>query len=275
MTANDLINSIQQKESFLCVGLDSDVKKIPSHLPSTPEGVLNFNQHIIEATLPFAVAYKPNLAFYEAMGAPGWEVLKETVDLIPDTHFKIADAKRGDIGNTAHQYAKAFFEDLNFDAVTLNPYMGMDTISPFLEYSGKWVIILGLTSNNGSQDFQLIKTADGKYFFEQVLETASKWGSPEKVMFVVGATHPTHLKKVRQIIPDHFLLVPGIGAQGGDLSEVFKYGSNRNIGLLVNASRSILYASNQENYKIAAADHAAALRNQMSKLIQNENPGIS
>jgi orotidine-5'-phosphate decarboxylase len=272
MTANELFQSIQHQKSFLCVGLDSDVKKIPNYLPRNPDGILSFNQKIIEATLPFAVAYKPNLAFYEALGAPGWEVLKETVDLIPNTHFKIADAKRGDIGNTADQYAKAFFEDLNFDAITLNPYMGMDSISPFLEYPEKWVIILGLTSNPGSQDFQLTKTADGKYFFEQVLETASKWGSPEKVMFVVGATHPTYFKKVRKIVPDHFLLVPGIGAQGGDLSEVYKYGVNHKVGLLVNSSRSILYASHEENFNISAADQAAALRNQMSKLLNDENP---
>lgn len=272
MTANELFQSIQHKKSFLCVGLDSDINKIPGFLPRNPNGILRFNQEIIEATLPFAVAYKPNLAFYEALGAPGWEVLKETIDLIPNTHFKIADAKRGDIGNTADQYAKAFFEDLNFDAITLSPYMGMDSISPFLEYPEKWVIILGLTSNLGSQDFQLTKTGDGKYFFEQVLETASKWGSPEKVMFVVGATHPTYFNKVRKIVPDHFLLVPGIGAQGGDLSEVFKYGANREVGLLVNASRSILYASNKENFKIAAANHAAELRNEMSKLLDNENP---
>ena len=270
MTANDLFQSIQRKKSFLCVGLDSDVNKIPNFLPNTPIGVLNFNQKIIEATLPFAVAYKPNLAFYEAMGAPGWEVLKETINLIPATHFKIADAKRGDIGNTADQYAKAFFEDLNFDAITLSPYMGMDSIRPFLEYAEKWVIILGLTSNSGSQDFQLTKTAEGKYFFEQVLETASKWGSTDNVMFVIGATHPDYFKKVRQIVPDHFLLVPGIGAQGGDLSEVYKYGANKEVGLLVNASRSILYASNKENFNVAAANHAQELRNQMAQLLDYE-----
>jgi len=253
------------------VGLDSDIHKLPACIPKTPEGLLIFNQKIIEATLPFTIAYKPNLAFYEAMGAPGWEVLKETIGLIPNTHFKIADAKRGDIGNTADQYARAFFEDLNFDAITLSPYMGIDSVSPFLEYPNKWVIILGLTSNSGSKDFQLTKTSNGKYFFEQVLETASRWGNPDKVMFVIGATHPTYFEKVRKIIPEHFLLVPGIGAQGGDLSEVFKYGANRKVGLLINASRSILYASNNENFAIEAGKQAAELRDQMSKLLDDEN----
>lgn len=271
MTSHDLFQSIQLKKSFLCVGLDSDIHKLPACIPKTPEGLLIFNQKIIEATLPFAIAYKPNLAFYEAMGAPGWEVLKETIGLIPNTHFKIADAKRGDIGNTADQYARAFFEDLNFDAITLSPYMGIDSVSPFLEYPNKWVIILGLTSNSGSKDFQLTKTSNGKYFFEQVLETASRWGNPDKVMFVIGATHPTYFEKVRKIIPEHFLLVPGIGAQGGDLSEVFKYGANRKVGLLINASRSILYASNNENFAIEAGKQAAELRDQMSKLLDDEN----
>ena len=270
MTQNDLFQSIQYKKSFLCVGLDSDINKIPAYMPKTPESVLNFNQKIIEATLPSAIGYKPNLAFYEAMGAAGWEVLKETIEWIPNTHFKIADAKRGDIGNTADQYAKAFFEDLNFDAITLSPYMGIDSISPFLEYSNKWVIILGLTSNTGSQDFQLTKTSDGKYFFEQVLEKASRWGNPDKVMFVIGATHPTYFEKVRKIVPEHFLLVPGIGTQGGDLSEVFKYGANQKVGLLINASRSILYASNNENFAMEAGKQAAELQNQMSKLLDDE-----
>ena len=247
MTRQQLINYIKQKKSYLCVGLDTTIEKIPVHLRSHSDAVFQFNKQIIDATLDLCVAFKINTAFYEAMGAKGWQALEQTVSYIPSTHFKIADAKRGDIGNTSSQYAKAFFEVLNFDAITVAPYMGFDSIMPFLEYENKWTIILGLTSNRGSEDFQLQKTGDG-YLYETVIKKVSEWGTKENLMFVAGATNATGLSSIRKIVPDHFLLIPGVGFQGGSLGEVSKYGLNNDCGLLVNASRAIIYAGENENF---------------------------
>jgi orotidine-5'-phosphate decarboxylase len=267
MTRNELILQIKEKKTFLCVGLDSEIGKLPSSLEKTSQGILSFNQKIIQATAPHCIAYKPNLAFYEALGYEGLHVLKQTMDSIPASHFKIADAKRGDIGNTSTLYAKAFFEQLNFDAITVNPYMGIDSVKPFLEYPDKWVILLGLTSNIGSSDFQLTKNKAGKYLFEQVIETSSKWGTSDQMMFVIGATHPEFFKSIRKIIPDHFLLVPGIGAQGGQLETVFEAGANQDIGLIINSSRAIIYASQSIDYAEKAAEAAAVLSHEMKHLI--------
>jgi orotidine-5'-phosphate decarboxylase len=247
MTRQELINHIKQKKSYLCVGLDTSIEKIPIHLRSNAGAIFEFNKEIIDATLDLCVAYKINTAFYEAMGVKGWQALEQTVSYIPSTHFKIADAKRGDIGNTSFQYAKAFFEALNFDAITVVPYMGFDSIMPFLEYENKWTIVLGLTSNEGSKDFQQQKTGDD-YLYETVIKKVSEWGTKENLMFVVGATKATDLLSIRKIIPDNFLLIPGIGFQGGRLSEVSKYGLNNDCGLLVNASRAIIYAGKDENF---------------------------
>ena len=216
MNRRQLIDQIKEKRSYLCVGLDTDFNKIPKHLQSGPDAVFQFNKAIIDATKDHCVAYKINTAFYEAFGFKGWEAMEKTVNYIPSTHFKIADAKRGDIGNTSSQYAKAFFETLQFDAVTVAPYMGEDSIRPFLEYKNKWAIVLGLTSNAGAKDFELQKTGE-EYLYEKVLRTVARWGTPDNLMFVAGATQVTELKNIRKILPDHFLLVPGIGAQGGSL----------------------------------------------------------
>src|SRR5947207_401345 len=240
MTRQQLVEQIFQKQSYLCVGLDSDIEKIPKHLLSHPDPVFEFNKQIIDATKDLCVAYKINTAFYEAMGVKGWETLEKTANYIPKEHFKIADAKRGDIGNTSSQYAKTFFEVLPFDAVTVAPYMGEDSVRPFLEYADKWTIVLGLTSNAGSNDFQQLTFANNnteKKLYERVFTTVSSWGTPSNLMFVVGATRASDLAHIRTIIPDHFLLVPGVGAQGGSLEEVSKYGFNKDCGLLVNASR--------------------------------------
>ncbi len=251
MTRQQLIGNIREKQSYLCVGLDTTFDKIPQHLKSDSDAIFQFNKQIIDATKDLCVAYKINTAFYEANGVEGWKAMEQTVNYIPPTHFKIADAKRGDIGNTSSQYAKAFFEILNFDAITVAPYMGADSIQPFLEYEHKWAIVLGLTSNKGSEDFEQLKTGEN-YLYEEVIRKVSKWGSKENLMFVVGATKASDLSSIRKIIPDNFLLIPGVGFQGGSLEEVSKHGLNKDCGLLVNASRAIIYAGKGEDF----ADHA-------------------
>jgi orotidine-5'-phosphate decarboxylase len=260
MTRQQLIEQINQKQSYLCVGLDTDLTKIPRHLQSHPDAMFEFNKAIIDATLPHCVSYKINTAFYEAMGVKGWEVMERTVNYIPDTHFKIADAKRGDIGNTSSQYARAFFEAMNFDAVTVAPYMGEDSVRPFLEYEGKWAIVLGLTSNKGASDFELKQLISengeehlrAEFLYERVLRTVAKWGTPDNLMFVVGATQAEEFVNIRSIIPDHFLLVPGVGAQGGSLKDISEKAMNGDCGLLVNASRAVIYASGKEDFATEA-----------------------
>ncbi|MCD6090538.1 MAG: orotidine-5'-phosphate decarboxylase [Bacteroidales bacterium] len=271
MTKQELIDQIRKKRSFLCIGLDTDIEKIPKHLLSEEDPVFAFNKQIIDATQDLAVAYKPNTAFYESRGAEGWESLKKTIRYLNNLEnpvFTIADAKRGDIGNTSTQYAKAFFETLNFDSVTVAPYMGRDSVSPFLQFEGKWAIVLALTSNQGAFDFQFIKNDENQEkLFETVLETTKSWGSEENMMFVIGATKAEMLAQVRKHIPNHFLLVPGVGAQGGSLEEVAKYGMNSDIGLLVNSSRGIIFASNGLNFAEKAREEALKLQIQMAKLI--------
>ena len=269
MTRQELIEQIKTKKSFLCVGLDTDLNMIPKYLQSHPDAVFEFNKQIIDATRDLCVAYKINTAFYEAMGLKGWEAMEKTVNYIPPTHFKIADAKRGDIGNTSTQYAKAFFEVLKFDAITVAPYMGEDSVRPFLEYDDKWTIVLGLTSNGGSKDFEQLKLHSpnheaAEYLYERVLKKTSAWGTPANLMFVVGATKAADLADIRKIIPDHFLLVPGVGFQGGSLSEVATYGLNKDCGLLVNASRAIIYAGEDENFATEAAAIASQYQQEMS-----------
>lgn len=262
MTRQQLINNIKEKKSYLCVGLDTSIDKIPKHLLTHPDPILEFNKQIIDVTKDLCVGYKINTAFYEANGVKGWDTMGQTVNYIPSTHFKIADAKRGDIGNTSSQYAKAFFETLNFDAITVAPYMGSDSIRPFLEYENKWTIVLGLTSNNGSEDFQQLKTGDN-YLYETVLKKVCDWGTKENLMFVVGATKATELESIRKIIPDNFLLIPGVGFQGGSLAEVSKYGMNKDCGLLVNASRVIIYAGDDENFAEEARIIASQYQTEM------------
>lgn len=260
MTREQLVQHIQQKQSYLCVGLDTDITKIPAHLQSHPNAIVAFNKAIIDATKDFCVSYKINTAFYEAMGVKGWQAMEETVNYIPSTHFKIADAKRGDIGNTSSQYAKAFFEAMPFDAVTVAPYMGEDSVRPFLEYEGKWAIVLGLTSNKGARDFELkqLLSTNGEqhlraeYLYERVLRTVSQWGNPSNLMFVVGATQAEEFVNIREIIPHHFLLVPGVGAQGGSLKDISEKAMNDSCGLLVNASRAVIYASEKEDFAAEA-----------------------
>jgi orotidine-5'-phosphate decarboxylase len=267
MNRIQLVKQIQQKGNYLCVGLDTDIEQIPAHLKSTRNAVFEFNKAIIDATKDLCVAYKINTAFYEAQGIKGWEALEQTVHYIPSTHFKIADAKRGDIGNTSHQYAKTFFEVYPFDAVTVAPYMGEDSVRPFLEYEDKWTIVLGLTSNKGSNDFQQLtinsNVESSSALYEQVLRQVSSWGTPNNLMFVVGATKAEQLKHIRTIIPDHFLLVPGVGFQGGSLEEVSKFGMNEDCGLLVNASRAVIYASENEDFAVEAAAIAAQYATEM------------
>jgi orotidine-5'-phosphate decarboxylase len=263
MTRKQLIDEIRRKKSYLCVGLDTDLTKIPKHLLGLPDPVFEFNRQIIDATRAYCVSYKINTAFYEANGLKGWTSMERTVDYISSSHFKIADAKRGDIGNTSSQYAKAFFETLNFDAVTVAPYMGEDSIRPFLEYHDKWTILLGLTSNSGAKDFEMLNTDDGP-LYEQVLLKASTWGSPENLMFVIGATQAASFKSIRLLTPSHFYLVPGVGAQGGDLAAISKAALTPDAGILVNVSRSIIYASNGEDFVQAAASAALGLQREMS-----------
>lgn len=254
MNYQRLVEIIRERKSYLCVGLDTDPAKIPAGV-----SMLEFNKAIIDATRPYCVAYKPNIAFYECLGAEGWEILDETVKYIGNDHFTIADAKRGDIGNTSTYYAKTFFETYGFDSVTVAPYMGKDSVQPFLAFENKWAIVLALTSNPGAMDFQLFQQGDKK-LFEEVLEKVSTWGTHENTMYVVGATRADMLADIRKIVPNHFLLVPGVGAQGGSLEEVAKYGMNENVGLLVNASRSILYASNGSDFASAAEKEAKSIQ---------------
>ena len=256
MNRASLIKEIKQKKSFLCVGLDPDITRIPVSSGSTADRIIEFNKQIIDATKDHCVAYKPNTAFYEMYGSKGWDALEQTIDYIPDSHFVIADAKRGDIGNTSKKYAAAFFDHLKADAVTVAPYMGVDSISPFLEHKDKWVVLLALTSNKGSNDFQQLVTTDNQKVYNSVILKSKEWGTPDNLMYVVGATHPKEFEQIRALIPDHFLLVPGIGAQGGNLQEVCKYGMNDDIGLLINVSRGILYAGDDENYAEAAQKEA-------------------
>jgi orotidine-5'-phosphate decarboxylase len=268
MNRTELINQIKQKESFLCVGLDSDVTKLPSHLSSEKDPVFTFNKAIIDATYKYAVAYKPNLAFYESNGTEGWESLQKTLEYIPRECFSIADAKRGDIGNTAALYAKAFFEKMNFDSVTVAPYMGEDSVKPFLQFENKWVILLALTSNIGAHDFQTgTFKNENEMLFERVLRISSHWGTPENMMYVIGATQSNYITKVRVLVPDHFLLVPGVGAQGGSLAEISKSGLNKDCGLLVNSSRQVIFASNQTDFAKKAGLEAMKIKEEMSALL--------
>ena len=270
MNKQQLIDNISRKKSFLCVGLDTDVDKIPEHLfDVTDDPIFEFNKQIIDATSDLCVAYKPNLAFYESIGLEGWDVLERTVDYIrtnyPD-QFIIADAKRGDIGNTSAMYARTFFGNMDFDAVTIAPYMGEDSVAPFLTYENKWAIVLALTSNKGASDFQYIEE-DGEKLFEKVLKTSKKWGTDENMMFVVGATKAEMLADIRKIIPTHFLLVPGIGAQGGSLQEVAKYGMTDECGLLINSSRQIIYASSDVDFAEKAREEALKVQQEMSQFL--------
>lgn len=268
MTRKELVQQIIEKRSFLCVGLDTDIKKIPQHLLTEPSPLFAFNKAIIDATAPYCVAYKPNLAFYESLGVSGMEAFEKTVRYLRKyypTHFIIADAKRGDIGNTSAMYARTFFEEYDVDSLTVAPYMGIDSISPFLDYEDKWVILLALTSNKGSHDFQFVEDADGERLFEKVIKTSQTWAGPDRMMYVVGATQGVMFKDIRRVAPQHFLLVPGVGAQGGSLSEVCKYGMIEDCGLLVNSSRGIIYASQESDYAEKAAEKARALRDEMAE----------
>jgi len=270
MNRKQLIDQIRIKQSFLCVGLDTDLAKIPPHLIQTDDPVFEFNKRIIDATKKFAVAYKPNIAFYEMLGPAGWESLKKTIDYIPENIFTIADAKRGDIGNTSGYYAKTFYDTFNFDSITLAPYMGVDSVQPFLQ-DDKWAIVLGLTSNKGAHDFQKLELKDGSTLFEEVIRKSSFWGSKENMMYVVGATQGEMIGRVRKIIPDHFLLVPGVGAQGGSLEEVCKYGLNKDVGLLINSSRSIIYASNVIDFERHVSKAAQELQLKMKRILENNS----
>jgi orotidine-5'-phosphate decarboxylase len=268
MTRQELFAQIQEKSSYLCVGLDTDVTRIPQHLLKSADPVFEFNRQIIDATADYAVAYKPNLAFYEVLGPKGLESLQKTLDYIPKNIFTIADAKRGDLANTASYYARAFFEQMNFDSVTLTPYMGEDSIQPFLEYKNKWVILLAHTSNPGSADFQTLELASGRKLYEEVILQSQHWSTPDQLMYVVGATRADKLGEIRKLAPGHFLLVPGIGAQGGDLKEVSRFGMNKQCGLLVNSSRAIIYASSDKDFATAAKEGAKSVRDQMERCLQ-------
>lgn len=277
MTREELFSTITKKKSFLCVGLDTDITKIPSHLLKTEDPVFEFNKQIVDATHDLCVSYKPNMAFYETQGVKGWISLEKTINYINQKYkdvFTIADAKRGDIGNTSKMYAKAFLETLNFDSITVAPYMGEDSVTPFLEYKNKWVILLALTSNKGAFDFQtseigsIVEKGRGMKLFEKIIETSKKWSTPDNMMYVVGATKAEMLLDIRKMIPDNFLLVPGVGAQGGSLHDVAKYGMNKQCGLLVNSSRGIIYASSGEKFAEVAREEALKLQKEMEILLQ-------
>ncbi len=270
MNKQDLFNQIQKKRSFLCVGLDTDIKKIPTHLLNEEDPIFAFNKEIIDATADLCVAYKPNLAFYESLGVKGWVAFEKTVEYIKTKYpeqFIIADAKRGDIGNTSEMYARSFFEHMDIDSVTVAPYMGEDSVKPFLIYPDRWVIVLALTSNKGSHDFQLMQDASGERLFEKVMRTAQTWASDDQMMFVVGATQGKLFEDIRKVSPDHFLLVPGVGAQGGSLSEVAQYGMNDHCGLLVNSSRAIIYADNTTDFATVARQEAKKVQEEMDQLL--------
>ncbi len=273
MTRQELFENIKKKQSFLCVGLDTDLKKIPEHLLQEEDPIFAFNKAIIDATAPYCVAYKPNLAFYECFGLKGWMAYEKTIKYLNDNYpdqFIIADAKRGDIGNTSAMYARCFFEgDTQADAVTVAPYMGEDSVSPFLTYEGKWVICLALTSNKGSHDFQLMEDAQGERLFEKVLKTSQNWGNADNMMYVVGATQGRMFEDIRKVVPNHFLLVPGVGAQGGSLEEVCKYGMTQECGLIVNSSRAIIYADKTENFAEVAGQKAKEVQMQMAEQLKN------
>lgn len=271
MTREALIEQIKLKKSFLCVGLDTDLSKIPAHLLDTEDPIFEFNKAIIDATKDFCVAYKPNTAFYECHGAKGWESLRKTLEYIPSNIFTIADAKRGDIGNTSTYYAKTFFEDLSCDSVTVAPYMGEDSVTPFLAFENKWVILLALTSNKGALDFQMTKDENGEELFKKVLKKSSEWGTKNNMMYVVGATRAEGIGEVRQLVPDNFFLVPGVGAQGGSLQDVAHYGWNKDCGLLVNSSRGIIYASNGTDFAEKAAVEAQKLQEEMAKILAEKS----
>ena len=272
MNKHQLFEQIKKKQSFLCVGLDTDINKIPQELLAFEDPVFEFNKQIINKTAPYAVAYKPNTAFYEVYGAKGWQSLERTIQYIKNNYpdiFIIADAKRGDIGNTSANYAKAFFNTLKADALTVAPYMGKDSVEPFLNFEDKWVILLALTSNKGSQDFQYLSVGE-RMLHQQVLQTATTWADSEQMMFVVGATHPEELGEIRKMLPDYFFLVPGVGAQGGDLQAVANNGLNDECGLLVNSSRGIIYASNGSDFDVRAGEEAKKLQEQMSVLLKEK-----
>ena len=273
MKKKDLISQIKRKKSFLCIGLDTDINKIPIFLLDTDDPIFEFNKKIIDATNSYCVAYKPNIAFYESLGLNGWKALEKTINYINSYYpeiFTIADAKRGDIGNTSSMYAKAYFETLNFDSITINPYMGKDSVEPFLEYQNKHTIILALTSNVGAFDFQTKNIADNsKKLYEEVIRTSTSWKNSNQLMYVVGATKASYLKEIRNIVPNNFLLIPGVGAQGGDLKEVCDNGLNNEVGLLINSSRSIIYASNDTNFDIDAAKNAQEIQSQMEDILSS------
>ena len=272
MNRQQLINEIFTKKSFLCVGLDTDINKIPEHLKKEEDSIFAFNKAIIDATAPYCVAYKPNLAFYECYGLKGMIAFEKTIKYLKENHpnhFIIADAKRGDIGNTSKMYAQTFFEEYNLDSVTVAPYMGEDSVKPFLEYDGKWVILLALTSNKGSHDFQLTEDKQDERLFEKVLKKSQEWGTTENLMYVVGATQGKMFEDIRRIAPNHFLLVPGVGAQGGSLQEVCKYGMTKDCGLLVNSSRGIIYASKDEDFAEIAAQKAKELQLEMASELES------
>lgn len=274
MTKQELFENIKRKRSFLCIGLDTDIARIPSHLLEKEDPVFEFNKLIIDATAHLCVAYKPNLAFYESMGSFGLKSFEKTVYYIQEYYpdqFIIADAKRGDIGNTGDMYARSFFENMNLDAVTISPYMGKDSVMPTLKKPNAWTILLALTSNPGSEDFQMMQSADGEYLFERVLRLSKEWGTSEQMMYVVGATKADMLERVREIVPEHFLLIPGVGAQGGSLEEVARHGFNEQCGILVNASRSIIYADDSEQFDIKAAEEAEKIRFEMADLLHKAN----
>ncbi len=269
-----IIRQIKSKKSYLCIGLDTDFSKIPAHLQSYPDAIFEFNKQIIDATKDLCVSYKINTAFYESLGAKGWEIIEKTVSYIPKEHFTIADAKRGDIGNTSSQYAKAFFETLHFDAVTVTPYMGGDSIKPFLEYKNKYTIVLALTSNTGANDFEMLTLTENtkdknELLYERVLKTVSSWGDETNLMFVTGATQAAALKNIRNIVPNHFLLVPGVGFQGGSLQEVSQYGMNKDVGILVNVSRAIIYAGKNEDFAEEARTIALQYQTEMAKYLSS------
>ncbi|MDT0553287.1 orotidine-5'-phosphate decarboxylase [Urechidicola vernalis] len=272
MTRLELVEQIKQKQSFLCIGLDVDLTKIPTHLLELEDPIFEFNKQIIDATHQLAVAYKPNTAFYEAYGLKGWKSLEKTIDYLNENYpeiFTIADAKRGDIGNTSTMYAKAFFEDLDFDSVTVAPYMGSDSVEPFLAFNNKFTIMLALTSNKGGLDFQGLET-EKDTLYKEVLKTSLTWKNNEQLMFVVGATKAEYFKGIRDIVPNHFLLVPGVGAQGGNLHDVCKYGLNDDVGLLINSSRGIIYAGNDENFATTAKEKALELQQEMKEILESK-----
>ncbi|MDH5597473.1 MAG: orotidine-5'-phosphate decarboxylase [Cyclobacteriaceae bacterium] len=268
MNKEELFHQIKSKGSYLCVGLDTDINKIPKHLLKEPDPIFAFNKQIIDATVDHCVAYKPNIAFYEAMGSKGWDSLQKTIEYIPQEIFTIADAKRGDIGNTSALYARTFFETYNFDSVTIAPYMGEDSVKPFLEFKDKWVILLAHTSNTGSNDFQTIKTEKGNYFYEEVITKSQQWASSESLMYVVGATRADKIKGIRELAPSHFFLVPGVGAQGGSLEDVSREGMNKECGLLVNSSRGIIYASDGKDFAQQAQKQSKAIIHEMSEYLE-------